>query len=370
MTKQLYIHAGLPKTGSTTIQASMKENAVLLQDKAGIYLPPMGSAGPGRLYGELKGESNRPVKSESWDLLGEEISGRDKVLISHERFAALDASVLAAKANAMAETAKVIFYVRRQDELLSSLYAQRAKNGKTFLSADSFIRAKLHRKSYKFSQFFDSWLAAFGRGNVAIGVPNRQFLRNGDLVEDFLGRLEVEESVRLELKPVTSKNVSPCAEILDLCRFLTFKMSEYDKGNLLSKQQLRQDVFRNLNTGLESLQKELGLTKFAADIDLQREILQSYLPDNTELARRYFPAELRDYWEATEPEPRAVNRLMPLPMEPIYALLQERLEFLKENNHLKLYQALGETIDALPTIDNGGRLGADALAANEYMHKA
>jgi hypothetical protein len=298
MTKQLYIHAGLPKTGSTTIQASMKENAVLLQDKAGIYLPPMGSAGPGRLYGELKGESNRPVKSESWDLLGEEISGRDKVLISHERFAAL------------------------------------------------------------------------GRGNVAIGVSNRQFQRNGDLGKDFLGRLEVEESVRLELKPVTSKNVSPCAEILDLCRFLTFKMSEYDKGNLLSKQQLRQDVFRNLNTGLESLQKEFGLTKFAADIDLQREILQSYLPDNTEFARRYFPAELRDYWEATEPEPRAVNRLMPLPIEPIYALLQERLEFLKENNHLKLYQALGETIDALPTIDNGGRLGADALAANEYMHKA
>ena len=184
MDKVVYLHIGTPKTGSSAIQFFCGNNRKILKEK-GVAYPKMPFAFEGigqyrnahflshKVYKDNKRDyaAQREIYQEGMKVIQESLQQADKVVLSdehlwnetewdEERF-----QMLRMQMEKMGATLKVIVYLRRQDLLVQSYWAQQVKEGLQL----SFLEYLEQRKYAYFQMHYAKRLGQIENG---VGIEN------------------------------------------------------------------------------------------------------------------------------------------------------------------------------------------------------
>lgn len=238
MTKPtLYLHIGLPKTGTSVLQYALLEKAKFL-GKNGLSYPPHKlecnniSSGNGReiaekliarKYEEFDREINRVLENTT-----------QKVVLSSEYFWGLHKEgILEIKKHS--QNIKIIVYLRRQDTLILSRYNQRIKRHHLTVPITSWVpeyaQNSYRNKELCYDKALLNWSEVFGKENLIVRPYEKQQFYNGNIIADFfhhaLGLEFTDESRNTEKKV----NISYSSDALEYKRFLNL-LSVEDAGQI------------------------------------------------------------------------------------------------------------------------------------------
>lgn len=286
--KQLYLHVGAGKTGTSAIQEFLQLNRSRLE-VAGMYIPDIGRAGSDRFlfHHELAGGKGPTFDTNTTLELWEEIAQLDceKLLVSSEIFHSrvkgrrgrsffyqlrdlfIDCSV------------KVVFYIRREDQWLESAYEEWIKTGlkRDGESIDEFAlgsQINLAEQVFLFAEIF-------GTENVIVRPYERAQFRGGNIFLDFLESVGVLPPGGLQFpkrnsNPRLSRDALEFKRIVNMvCRTReeTERVGHFLRAYSKLQDHLRQELFRKPR--LLSLEaREVILAKCEP---LYREIAQRFL---------------------------------------------------------------------------------------------
>ena len=195
----LYVHVGMPRTGSTTIRHALKKLDPELR-KRGILIPVAGRLpdfSHAKLVTLLSGEWYlEHVDSDSWLALEREIvaAGARTVVMSTAMFTAhglftrtpgqLAAQYVENLANACGLKVCILGYVRPQAELLESAYVRNPLRTFSAQPFSEYARSVLSGDLFDFNRIFEPWRERFGDNMkvatlgeaIRAGGPERHFL--------------------------------------------------------------------------------------------------------------------------------------------------------------------------------------------------
>jgi len=202
----LWLHLGMPKTGTTALQAYLRENSAQLADSGLRYM----ESGRRRLEGSSRlaishniiafhiNQSGQPVDPFRELMAVEYEAHRDQTcLVSSEMFYSCDLAQLAQIfAEIPSRELRIAFYCRRYSDFLEADYKQRAKNGRLGGGASDFVRDRLARikatpEHYTFSAKLDQIRQAFPGVAVVPMLYERSRMVRGQVVDDFMARIGV-----------------------------------------------------------------------------------------------------------------------------------------------------------------------------------
>ena len=204
---RLFVHVGLPRTGSTTIRHALRKLEPELRER-GILVPVTARRdnefSHSNLVTFLSGEWYLGQgNADDWRTLEHEIAsaGYSTVLLTGSMFAAhglttrtpghIAAQHIENLAAACGLEVHILGYVRPQVELLESLYAQmtlRAMTGEPF---SEYARNKLCGDLLDFNRMFQPWRERFG-ANVKVAALE-ETVRTGGPVRHFLEQIGLPE---------------------------------------------------------------------------------------------------------------------------------------------------------------------------------
>ncbi len=228
----VYLHVGLPKTGSTALQRALAAAADTLRE-AGWLVPrtpgfgtmehrrlslfardaaaaaePREWAAFGAGFGDI--ESFRLWFSEAfYDEAAN--SGATALILSDEGLtpaAPHEMARLKGLLASLADTITIIIYLRRQDAYLLSEYSQQVKRGNTALAIDRWMNGAADRFCFDQKAVLDRWAAAFGRENLRIRLFERGALVGGSVVSDFRACLGLSAALLPEAPNTSAANVA------------------------------------------------------------------------------------------------------------------------------------------------------------------
>lgn len=259
----LILHIGHEKTGTTSIQHDLHNNASLLIKSGILYHDRLDNY---NLIFALGGQTRAPkdryerCRYEAAVLL-KEIKRRalkhnvGYILISAENLFYINSQQqkkLIASIGIEFRSIKVIAYIRRPADLYLSLMQQRVK-------ADHIIVNPLHFKKNIY-QALERWYLLVGEDQISLQAFNKRDLIGGNVVIDFYKRLEAFTGINLGHLPHFDKemNTSLSSEQMILMqRYRRDFLSDYsgfyhsDSSNILS-------LFEKIQV---SLSNELSMTK-------------------------------------------------------------------------------------------------------------
>jgi hypothetical protein len=171
----IFLHVGLLKTGTTSIQHVLSANAARLAETGFIYpASGRGRYGPDahhNLAYELGAKFRDLGRFEEaqggWnDCLSElKRSNAQHAIISSEAFSLLRSEEIKRLAEQLQDhSVTPVLYLRRQDQWLHSHYLQLLRFARTAFDADSYICSGLRDVSHR--EVISMWRGAFGNSNV------------------------------------------------------------------------------------------------------------------------------------------------------------------------------------------------------------
>lgn len=247
------IHIGTEKTGSTTLQRTLRDNRPLLE-KNGILFSRAAGEQLSRDLAECfipfdsqnayirQRSIDDPAKYTEWQLgklseVREEIANAKRTLhtyiLSCEHFSSQLRSSESVErlANFLQDEfseVTVVCYLRRQDSLAVSRINENLKAGFTIMELPSISSSAALPKLYNYADLLDRWASCFGRDKVCVRLFEPDRLINGNVVADFVGSALLGA---LELPLGRHENVS-----LDATGQLALKMFNVGLGEELRLQ--------------------------------------------------------------------------------------------------------------------------------------
>lgn len=208
--KEIILHLGVPKTGTSAIQVFLARNRAALAARGVDYLPigefPIGreghiSSGNGAYLARTLLPENAPARladasphrAEFYAAL--EQSACETGLVSSELFTdarqeLLEELLTTLRAKAIAPRA--IIYVRRQDQLLTSAYIQQVKRHGSTELPDAYVRRVYRGLAFlKYASFYHRLVALFGSGKVEVRLYGPVVCEGPRLFQDFLAALGI-----------------------------------------------------------------------------------------------------------------------------------------------------------------------------------
>lgn len=202
--RNLYLHFGMHKTGSTSIQHFLFDNrADLLRHR--WYYPCEGSY---YFHGERSQSflahavlDRRPDYLRHEQVLNQgnclaelrrdvSASGSQNILISSEHFSSATTSdewrKIHEALSPLADTVRIVIYLRRQDTVAEASWGQDVKLGLETASFDDFYLRKGGRNYFS---LLGSMADVFGQSNITVRPFERPQLHHGDVVLDFLEQI-------------------------------------------------------------------------------------------------------------------------------------------------------------------------------------
>lgn len=295
----VFLHIGLPKTGTTAIQNFLRANDAALA-RHGICFPDLGFRYPNVLanrnahvliasYDTARNAASFAPPGEYYtalDRLAVLANEYDKILITdeliwricnqHKDFLPTVKQDLASRGMAL----KVIVYLRRQDEFIQSRYRQRIKTGETF-SFYEFLDT-LRQNSYPLD-FYDSVSNisdVVGKDNLIIRIYEKQQYKGAErtLCSDFLDifGLSIADGFMEKEKRA---NHSLCGTYLEIRRTLNYLPQSVKETPILAKS------IRNMQEAELFAQNTPKQTLFRSDD--QKSFFEQFSESNSRLAREY-----------------------------------------------------------------------------------
>ena len=287
--KNLYLHVGMPKSGSTAIQNFIAQNQAALLKKGVVY-PRLTQSTPG--HHALASHYRKGGISWAEYLPKEEIFSEFRRLV-HEHDAhsfiisseAFWASPYKDKLSSDLEkyNVRIIVFLRRQDEFLEAQFRQQVKVGNEIGPLDEFIETWSKAMSFKDKLF--QWEEYFGRQNIIVIPYNAKAWSKGA------------EGKLLEVMgiPYTQEFTASVVSNISLNRAsLKYILQTRNKKNM------GKDDEEKLVTLLEEFSKEekkQGKKEFIFSEGQRRMIVSKFHDDNCEIAARYLNNEQSNLFE-------------------------------------------------------------------------
>lgn len=233
---KIYLHIGLNKTGTSSLQDFFSMNAEALRSREGLVFPragrdktahhPLSKWVKAALAG---GGQADPALAEA---LRAELQGADKAVISSEDFHTQGPKGIEYLAQLLAgHDVRVVLYVREHVSYLASWYQQNVQATHLSCAFDSFCyftRKPLHKIA-------EAWGLAVGRDKVTVRLYDRNALKGGDIVQDFAGIVGLPGDLSAyERKPYES-NPSVTGNLLFIKRLLNNFHSKAEAAGLVDE---------------------------------------------------------------------------------------------------------------------------------------
>lgn len=278
MKKTIYLHIGFGKTGTTAIQYFFDKRRGQLLEQDFLYPQTGIQIGGHHLLAPLGVERiSGHVKTLYLNLLQEiEKSTANKIFISSENFIFSTPSFIEdLKQELSPFDVKIIFYVRRQELLIESIFLQWQKVGDDYLGGiEKFFRT--HKGSFDFYRKITPWAACFGEDSIIARLYERNLIGD-DICCDIVNLLNLHP---LSAEKGGRENASLRPEFATLIGLIDAAgVQKEDRikivGELLS-----------LSEKFGSMKKETLLS-----YELKQEIAAYYRESNQKFSEKYFSPE-------------------------------------------------------------------------------
>ncbi len=283
--REIILHVGMDKTGTSAIQAFLHKNRELLLEDTGVYYPETGlwsdySHHPYAfsLFG-MNGFSVRDFLKLSRKL-DRETKGKKSVLISSEcLFKAPtrdEFDVFTSFIRRHFSSVKVIVYLRRQDLWIESRYKH------SIISGNEISLEALSRPNFcDYKRFIDLWRDSFGAGSIVVRPYEKSQFKGGNIFSDFLSIFGQKIDDRWHL-PERQVNVAlgyPETEFKRFCNAVGFNKGMVDQLNalLLAHTEISDD--RNDVKLLPGTRCKEICDRYK---EINRAIVQEYLPGKSD----------------------------------------------------------------------------------------
>ena len=298
--KTIYLHIGIPKTGTTTIQKYLVENRGILNGEGflvpwqsrkeninHIYLVNYAAdeSGMYRFRFVCNTRNVRQIRSFRKKFkrdLRNEIMGYEgsNVILSNEHCYKYLTSTeelirLRDLFEGLYDELKIIVYIREQSEHLCSQYSTAVKNSmtKVIMGIEDFAK----RTFYNYNEMLRPWEEVFGIDNIVLRVFDREKLTGGDIISDFCHITGMKEHKSQELNMNVSLNVKQC----EFLRIINSNLPNLRNPNGFWARGLINRMVTDTNIEGPSVQVLID-SRYQGVFD----------QSNIELAKRYFGCEL------------------------------------------------------------------------------
>lgn len=215
----LYLHIGLHKTGTSSLQNFLSRNAEALAAQGYVW-PRAGLVGGAHhnIGYELLGKGRFSPEAGGLHALLAELDGANNAIVSSEELEFLELAEVRTLRERLGErTVRVIVYLRRQDELIASTYYQQVRMGANMGTFQEYALRSFYHPRFDFSQLAARWAHVFGRENMDVRFFPRS--HSGEaLIEDFLARVGLADAPGVWKPNPRRLNVSPSAAEIELLR--------------------------------------------------------------------------------------------------------------------------------------------------------
>lgn len=222
----IYLHVGLGKCGSSTIQHFATVHSEALR-AAGLIYPAVNGRHPEhhKILGEFavggarRGAEPPPTIAALLATLRDQPDA--SVLLSSEYFLKHDPKQAAPIAAAMRDIlgqapVRILIYIREYPAWVESLYAQRTKRGENAEDIDGFIRTRQILHNVSMVAGLKEWIKVFGAENIRLRSLDRANLVGGDLITDLLDAIDLRDP----MPAFPRVNESPPWTFLELARLI------------------------------------------------------------------------------------------------------------------------------------------------------
>lgn len=285
MTKTLYLHVGMPKCASTTIQGVLSTHAALFAQHGKFYGMPPGDTtreqgNATKLLADIRNERAGKVRA----ALAFFLERDSDVILSSEMFISLGRSTQADKLVARVREAgfemRLICYLRRQDHWIESDYKQHLKGGLDWSeSIDNLLAKRVGSRTLNYHWMLENWARSLPRENITV-VPLHKGQSELYPLERFLSFLDMDPGLAGDMA-TERQNVSPPVGLIEPMRYL--------KAALLAQGMKPAQVSTRLGLFLEqaSARVQVPPRRFLLPLDQRAALLQDYAASNADLSRDY-----------------------------------------------------------------------------------
>jgi hypothetical protein len=189
---RIIVHAGIHKTGTTSLQVALSRIRPQLKERR-IRYPQLKVPGGVRAHHALarglaaERPQDDPVIADFLDRC-REFGGT--MIVSSERFSILPADSVNRVVDVLRglfDGVAAVLYFRPQVLILRSQYSQQLREGYVSCTFQEFFdKATKHARFWKFKDLCESWQTAVGEGNFHARSALRSDLVGSDIVKDFL----------------------------------------------------------------------------------------------------------------------------------------------------------------------------------------
>ena len=354
MSKHIYLHIGMHKTGTTALQKFFLENQKVLKKNDITFIKTLISKKFCSLFAPYPNWQKLYEIKEDKDKWKEKFianihnSTSNNVLISSERFSAFSFEKIKELGHIFENfKVSIIYYIRRQDTWLESNYQQHFKSkpafSKTFEKWLNNASPYLERICNNYDHLSE-WASVFGKENVIVRPYEKKQFVNGNIFDDFMSIFDL--CLNDDFNTLAAANVSLTQDFLEIIRMANMlpienrhKQIEATIDNFLSHKLI------NLAPATCRLVKNKK-NVFLSPIE-RMEILKKYEHNNRLVAREYlgrkdgklFYDPLPDINEPYEPHQLTLEKVTPIFIEMIYTL-NKRIEKLEKQQVLHAQQLL------------------------------
>ncbi len=301
--KTAYIHIGTHKTGTTSIQNFLFNNKRKLIDRGFLY-PLSGISRRKNSFGHshlvavilenTEADTYNPNAGGWQEVLAEANSLQEKnLVISSENFciSKFNLEQIYQIKNYLSQyTVKIIIYLRRPDDYLSSKYCQLIRAGKYSDSFKQYLRDQKWICDYY--QLLKPWQQVFGRKNIIVRVFEKEQLKNG-LIDDFLDSIKYPQD-RSELIKTPRQNISPSVKQIKINQYCNKIAKDWFS---LTPKKYQNNYLAKLNNKLRKPSKIINkiinkmpdfiVSNQLLSVEERIELMKEFEESNQKVAREY-----------------------------------------------------------------------------------
>lgn len=284
---QLLLHIGIHKTGSTAIQRFCWQNRAALAAQ-GVLYPNAYITNFGQhalawalgLHHPKRDHSLVPEQVAQGILDEARRSGAKWVIVSSEDFESLNDEAVAKLGSLFKDMpAKIVVYLRRQDEALLAAYNQRVKS---FVSrfkgtVEELTQKRFVPERFDYWRLTQRWAKIFGDEAMCVRIYDTSRFPEGNIIPDFLSILNLSlEGMTTESLRSVNKSVPPLA--LEILR----RSNSKDMTRIVHNA-----LMRKLREASSKYPTERARLPAAA----QREFIEQFRESNVLVARKWLGRE-------------------------------------------------------------------------------
>ena len=230
--KNLYLHIGTHKTGTTSIQQTIRKNKEKLKEFDYCWVEES--------YWLFKRFNPQEIEAVVNFLEQLKTLPENNLIFSSEGYSgglANDINIVNQKAEILRKilqgfNVKVILYLRRQDQFIESMYIQSIQEGNSY-TFDEYLNDVINYQNLDWQFLVDIFGEKFGIENLFVRPYDKVLFKNNNIIYDFFSVLGLED--KIEFNGMTQWNKSYSHHTLRIARYMNSVLdTQEDKIKLRS----------------------------------------------------------------------------------------------------------------------------------------